>query len=103
MRTAHLLTVSQFALWRGVYLPGVVPAWGGVPAQRGVYLSRGVTAGRYLPGVCVPARGIGGVEVYLPGGTRPGTPSVNRMPDRQVQKHNLRKLYVGLMVPNLLS
>ena len=90
MHTAHLLTISQHALWpwgvpawgylprgylpRGVYLPGSVPAWGctcvggtcwGLPARGylGVYLTRGVYL---LGGACLgnlPAWG-----VYLPGG-----------------------------------
>ena len=63
MRTARLLTVSQHALWQGgvpaqrggalargvpaqgVYLPGGVPTQGGVPAQWGVCTCLGV----YLP------------------------------------------------------
>ena len=36
MRTAHLLTVSQHALWRGGTCPGCVPVRGVVPAQGGV-------------------------------------------------------------------
>ena len=50
MRTDRLLTVSQHALLRGVYLPGEVPV-------QGVYLPGGCTCpGVYLPG-----------EVYLLG------------------------------------
>ena len=47
MRTTRLLTVSEHALWWGVYqpggtYPGGVPAWG-VPSQGGVP-ARGVPA-----------------------------------------------------------
>ena len=45
MRTARLLTVSQHALRRGVYLPGGVPA------------GRCTCPGMYLPGG-VPAQGV---------------------------------------------
>ena len=69
MRTARLLTMSQYAL-----SGGGVPAWegcvpaGGVPAQ-GVYLPRGVPA---EGGTCP-----GGVPAQV-------LPPVNRMTDRQV-------------------
>ena len=88
MRTARLLTVSQYAVPEGVYLPEGVPARG-VPAL-GVYLVRGCTCrgvlarggiclgggtcpgvpawGMYLPG----GRGVPAWGVYLPGGTCPG-------------------------------
>ena len=43
MRIARLLPVSpSMQCSRGVYLPGGVPGWGGVPAQ-GVYLPGGCT------------------------------------------------------------
>ena len=55
MRTDRLLTVSQYALLRGVYLPGEVPVQGGVPAW-GVYLPGGVPAWGGVPagGVYLP-------------------------------------------------
>ena len=77
MRTAHLLTVFQHAFPGGCTCPRGCTC-PGVPAQ-GVYLPIGV----YLPRVGYVPRG------YLPG-TPP--PPVNRMTDRQVYNHNLRKL-----------
>ena len=55
MRTAHLLTASQHALFGGCTCPG------GVPVYLGVYLPRGV----YVPGG-VPAQGGVPVRGYLP-------------------------------------
>ena len=91
MRTTHLLTISQ----QGglpvqgvcvpaleVYLPGGCTCPGGVPAG-GVYLPGECTCwgctcwGVYLPGG-VPARGC------IPACNGAGTPTVNRMTDRQV-------------------
>ena len=73
MRTARLLTVSQYALLGGGVPAGGVPAWGGW-----VYLPRRCTR----PGG-VPAQGL-----YLPGGctyrgvaSQVSPPPVNRITD----------------------
>ena len=97
-------------LW-GMYLGGVparggVPAWGrGVPDQgvctcqgsvpaRGVYLPGECTCqGVYLPGGCTCPEGGGYLPRYFP--------PVNRMTDRQVSKHNLRKLHLRAVMKEI--
>ena len=94
MRTAHLLTVSQHALGRGVY-PSLQWEWGVCP--RG-YLPGGVWPGGVWPGgvwqgdvwwggVCpewgVSVQGCGGVTDTSPE-PEANTSPVNRMTDRQV-------------------
>ena len=94
MRTARLLTISQHALHRGVYLHG-----GGVPAW-GVYLPGGTPAGGvYLPGAGgvpaggVPARGCNCQGMHLPGGVSQHTMGQTPLwTDRHLWKHNLRQL-----------